>query len=393
MRTRLVLFLCCLCLVGSAADADKPSMNATVTEAELDAQIKTAIEKGTNYLRKRHDGHGFFEGEFKAEIGSAALAVCALRKAGVPPDQEVIQKVLNRIHAYADRASFDSGYTTYNVSLCLMALDAAQHAEYPGTTQSPEKQTKTSAEKLTAILIRDRGPRGGWIYSGRGDGDLSNSQYGILGLWSATRLGVKIPKELWPSIANYVMTVHQQGNGGFTYLQRGSGDSSTVSMSVAGISTLALAYREAQGNEIARERPPVGDDTAPIIGLRKAPLPTAKMPMAEVELAIDRAFKWWEKSDFAVTDAYCWYAAERACTLTNTQRLNGKPWFSALARFILPFQNADGSWMQGRDVTCDTAWALLALTRSTQQMVRMEDDYEKAERLANEKRGVEGTKK
>jgi hypothetical protein len=312
----------------------------------------------------------------------------------VPADNDAIKKVVERIYAYADSRMDADHHEVYDVGLCLLALDAVQHTDDADYAQAPDKRMKSCAEKLAFALFRNRGPRGGWYYFGKTDGDLSNSQYGALGLWAATRLGVPMPNGLWDSVAQYVLRVHQKDVGGFTYHDRIRKDAPTVSMTAAAIGTLALAFRQSTKKEIVREAPPVTEDYDALqIGERKAaraPAPVKPKPMTEIEMAVERGFKWWVTPGFVQKDAYYWYATERAYTLTNTQTQAGAPWFEALAQQILPEQKADGSWKENWDVTCDTAWALLALTRATKQMVRIEDDYEKAERLAKEKKKAAG---
>ena len=354
-------------------------------DAVIDQQIADAVEKGKTYLIGLHNGAGAFEGTHKDQIGSAALVVCALRKAGVPPEHEAIQKTLEKIYAYAD-SKLDADYKlTYNAGICLLALDAIFHTDDAAYDAKPNTKMKSAAEKLAFALFRNRGPRGGWWYVGKKDGDMSCSQYGALGLWAASRLGIPIPANLWDTVAVYVMKVHQTMGGGFVYRER---DKPSKSITAASISTLALALRMSTTKEVIREV--IVEDYDKGKQVEKQTITVeVKKPKTEVEMAIERGFKWWKQVGPLENNAYYWYATERAYTLTNTQQIDGKPWFEMLAtQQILPQQKPDGSWSAGQEPTCDTAWALLALTRATNQMVHNEDAYAKAEKQRIEREKI-----
>lgn len=344
-----------------------------VLAKEEDKAVKEAIQRGKDYLLARQDANGIFEGQYKDQVGNTALVVCALRKAGVPADHEAIKKALPHILKYADSNYAGDSKVTYNVGICLLALDAlhGSRADAYGAA-APDKQIKSAAEKFAATLLRSQGSRGGWHYFGKRDGDLSCTQYGGLGLWAAERLGVPIQRGVWDFLSQYAMKVHQDEGGGFTY-----GDAikksakPTHSMTAAGIGTLALALRQATKKEMVRETVldnySDGKKTE-----KKTEVVEARKPQTEIEKAIEKAFTALRALDFDsknAKNAYYWYALERACALTGTQQLNGAPWFEVLSKQILTEQKPNGSWINGHDATCDTAWALLALSRATEQMI------------------------
>lgn len=364
----------CACLTLPVCFAGEP--NPAMPPDPLDQKVKDAVEKGKAFLLAKADGTGLFQGEYKDKIGSAALVVCALRKAGVPPENEVIKKTIERIYAYADSKMDADSKMTYDCGLCLLALDAVNHPSDPNYAPTLDLKAKTVAEKLAFQLLKCRGPRGGWFYFGKSDGDMSTSQYGALGLWAASRLGIPIQAPIWESVAVYVMRVHQKENGGFSYHdQIKKAEPAVPSITAAAISTLALAFRQSSKKEIVREI--VIDDYDKDKKTEKKTIAVeTRKPNTELEKAIERGFAAWGVMGFDQKNAYYWYAAERACTLTNTKMLGKLPWFETLANQILPLQKDDGSWINGHDATCDTSWALLALTRSTGQMIHKVDDYD-----------------
>ena len=76
---------------------------------------------------------------------------------------------------------------------------------------------------------------GAWGYpAGR---DLSNTQFGALGLWAASRAGVKVDASVWEDLALAVLE-HEGRKGGFSYGYEAP--TPTASMTAAGLGTLAL---------------------------------------------------------------------------------------------------------------------------------------------------------
>lgn len=342
---------------------------------QLEQRVNDAVEKGKNYLLGLADGKGHFTGEFQDKIGSTALVVCALRKCGVPREHEAIKKAVDRIYEYADTRLEGDQKEVYDCGICLLALDAISQSDDHDYGPTVDTKTKAAAAKLAMALYNSRGNRGGWWYFGKTDGDMSCSQYGALGLWAAVRLGVPIPQQVWDSIAMYVMKVHQKGDGGFSYHdQIKTAEKSTHTITAASIGTLALALRQSTKKEMVRQV--VIDDYDKDKKVEKKTIEVeSKKPQTEVEKAIEKGFTWWKGNGYDQKNAYYWYAAERACTLTGTKLLGKDPWFDVLAEQILKEQKPDGTWIAGRDATCDTSWALLALTRATGQMIK-KDNYD-----------------
>ena len=85
-----------------------------------------------------------------------------------------------------------------------MALRAAVYSQLPQSVR--DKELRQDLAWLQRAMV-DQGPlRGLYGYGlaqGRGQsqwGDLSNSQYGVLGVWYASMAGLEVPLEYWRKV-------------------------------------------------------------------------------------------------------------------------------------------------------------------------------------------------
>jgi hypothetical protein len=96
---------------------------------------------------------------------------------------------------------------------------------------------RRNADWLQSIQQTEGENRGGWAYSGsRGNGDPSNSQFALLGLYEAERVGVRIQPAVWQLALVYWMRIRRE-DGSWGYLR---GEPPKGSMTCAGISSLII---------------------------------------------------------------------------------------------------------------------------------------------------------
>ncbi|MDF1660929.1 MAG: hypothetical protein P1V97_04125 [Planctomycetota bacterium] len=177
---------------------------AQAQQALDEAKVKSSIEKGVKWLKSRQQSDGSFDEGYKTEfpIGPTALATLTLIKAGHGSSKEV-KKAL----AYLHMTKFKK---TYGTGLLIMALEAL-YAPSKKQLQDNKNPYKTLVRKrfrkarpadkklmIGAVdwLMKTRHkPMWGYPFGGPGMGggewDHSNTQYALLGLGSASRLGLK----------------------------------------------------------------------------------------------------------------------------------------------------------------------------------------------------------
>ena len=120
------------------------------------------------------------------EGADPGLCTLALLNSGRTKDDPAVAKAL----AYLERKSNPG--RTYSASLMIMAFAQAD----------PENKKLTItrlANWLEAHQIRDNDTKGGWTYSERGGrADNSNSQFALLGLHEAERVGARVSPSRTP---------------------------------------------------------------------------------------------------------------------------------------------------------------------------------------------------
>ncbi|HVT30899.1 MAG TPA: DUF4159 domain-containing protein, partial [Lacipirellulaceae bacterium] len=251
---------------------------------------------------------------------------------------------------------------TYTVSLQTMVLCAAE----------PKRDMlliRRNAQWLEAHQIKDGPRKGAWSYPGPG-GDNSNSQFAVLALYDAQRVGVEISRETWESAAKYWRDT-QNDDGSWGYVP---GDAGTGSMTCAGIGGLAVSSAALESGDAAIEnghvvccRPHVVDD--------------------RLERAID-----WLGDRFSVNHNprpsgggqsclyYYLYGLERAGRLTARRFIGKHDWYREGAEVLVREQDSlsrywKGNWYAERDPRISTAMALLFLSKGRRPIVMAKVKY------------------
>ncbi|MDA1194672.1 MAG: hypothetical protein O2894_05765 [Planctomycetota bacterium] len=272
---------------GNEAGEDLGDQNVSFSE-----QVNKAIEEGVNWLRANpawkfnigdHDVYhwGLVKGtkiygggtgpQYRHPAGPTALALYALLKCGVDPDDHEIEKGfawLREMHTITEQydGTDGSGFSwthtqagsAYEISTMILALTAkydaykktsgSKAAVRAGKLKIKNKEDREWLIELVNGLIERRGnpadnppanERLGWRYNtpklslGGGGGrrggggktwnrngsvpphanqDLSSTQLSAMALFSAQRFGVKVPIEVWQDILAFTLD-HQEPDG------------------------------------------------------------------------------------------------------------------------------------------------------------------------------------
>lgn len=224
MNRRLVAVALVTGLFGSIVG----TLRAEVT-AE---QVRKAIDRGAKYLLSRQRNNGSWPDIIGQPGGVSALCTLAVLNAGVEPDHEKIQLALRHLRKIKPE-------WTYVVSLQTMVFARAE----------PDKDRlliDRNVKWLQSAQITE-GPhyKGAWSYPGRGNGDNSNSQFALLALHEAERVGVSAGNRTW-RLAKIYWEKCQNDDGSWGYNRQMPGG--TGSMTCAGITSLAIAADRVQSN-------------------------------------------------------------------------------------------------------------------------------------------------
>ncbi len=314
--------------------------HAKLTGQDITAkQVQNSIQQGIRYLRNRQNRDGRWDGHETYGGGMTALATLALLNCGLPPNDPTVDKALRNLRGRVPTK-------TYEISLMIMVFAAAE----PNTDLGRLRQ-------MVKILVDSQQDNGGWGYGGilPQSVDPSNSQFALLALWEAQRVGIDIPQETLKKAQVYWSRL-QTRSGGWEYFANGS----SGSMTCAGIGSLlitddALMFSDAK----------VRGETIVCCGMDGG--------SNQIDLGIEwlarnfsvrvnpPSFPWW---------MYYMYALERVGRLSGLRLIGDHDWYREGAVEIIarqdPFQ---GLFPDGEDPISNTSFALLFLAKGKRQVV------------------------
>jgi hypothetical protein len=307
-----------------------------------DERIGQSIQKGVDSLIKVFDPQthvvpdaGAGASDQGYACGLDALCVYALLQSG----QAIQDKRLDIHGAYMKsmidamkRLPADTGKATYARGIRATAL-----ALY----DRPEDRTMLT---LDVTYLVSSHFDGAYDYARPADGilrhwDNSNSQYGLLGVWSAAETGMRVSSDYWTAVQKHWAS-KQHVEGTWSYQEAGAG---SLSMTSAGTASLFVTEDYLYADRFADN---VGRDpfTPPL----------------------EKAMRWWDnvaRIDLADPQSGWWgytlYGVERVGLASGFKYFGKHDWYRELARQVVARQGIDGSWGN----TIDTAYALLFLSR------------------------------
>jgi hypothetical protein len=181
--------------------------------------------------------------------------------------------------------------------------------------------------------------------------DNSNSQYGLLGVWSGAIAGKAVPSDYWRSVEKH-WNLSANADGTFGYIQ---GTSSTT-MTCAGVASLLVAHEYLDGPDTIGN---AGGNVSPSV-------------------AIDNGLKWLDSGDNCMSawgnmggTGYALYGLERVGLASGFKYFGTHDWYTELAKRLVNEQHFDGSWgttpavngVVAPQTLVNTAYALLFLAR------------------------------
>ncbi len=403
--------LCAVVLSAGAQDAEPPKQ---AERPELEAQIDKAITRGVEWLKKQqrtdgsfgdttgNQGYGGQAGTvYHNRPGNCALALLALLKSDVPPEDACIKDGFKFLYGYMQQRG--NTRTNYCRGLTLMAIeslyeatvaakmrkDGKQVTERAGDFKEPKYTLSGSDAGFASSLVRDlvgeQTKGGGWRYgnpfpSVGSDEDISATQIVLLALKSATRMKLSVPSSTFERALKFVFDSQEKDGPKIDRPIDGSyraGDRSTY-QSNGEDRARGWAY-ELKSDQKA-ETVPTGSMTCAGVTellILKSVLKSAisEQLNKRVEQAIYDGFAWinhnWtvkENPKSIRSHYYYLYGIERIATLARYERIGKHMWFKEGAEYLVGAQKEPGNW-DDRDVTPTdlyaTCFALLFLRRGT----------------------------
>ncbi len=305
-------------------------------------RVDAAITLGVEFVKSKQRDDGSFPGhDERFPMGMTSLCLLTMVKCGVAPSDPAVTRALERLRYLPFKR-------TYSTGCLLMALEALHP---PGA--------KEWAQRGVDFLVATQHnssywsyPEDNWEKTGNvGVVDLSNTQYAVLGLRAAKRLGCKVPTK---PIARLVRALvdDQADSGAFRYR---SDSEVTGGMTVAGLAILSIA------ETLARKSPIYGREKR---GVRDA----FKRGSAWLARRFDAAWNPWgdERRLHKTWHLYYLYGVERHGALADVKKLGKRDWYQDGARYLLGNQGDKGQFGSLEN----TCFALLFLRRATLSISR-----------------------
>jgi Ca-activated chloride channel family protein len=308
-----------------------------------DKEVASAIARGVAFLKETQSDQGHWDEPAQRDhrLGMTALAGLALLENGVGRDAPPISRAREVIVELAGDSD-----QTYDLALAILFLARCQQ----GSRGEADSLIQALGSRLAAgdqegiwtytVPAKGQEPEGTPGRSRRGErrkavrrnlffagqGDNSNTQFALLGLWAAGRHGLDSDQPL-ESIDHHFRSSQIQ-NGRWAYRP---GMPGTDSMTCAGLMGLA----------IAASRPSLAErQTARARGAALAADPAFIAALKAVGQDARRAGPQ--------SDIYYLWSLERVCVALGLRSLDGFDWYAHGARILIDSQEEDGGWPHGR---------------------------------------------
>ena len=172
-----------------------------------------------------------FRGDsYYPRLGGTCLVGMTMYKFYDQPDHKLVQAAIAKCKTACAAGVPWSSISNYSVGIAVIFL-----AEVDAELYRPE------IEILIASLMRRQMSNGGWSYSDHRTGDTSQTQYAVLGMWMARRQNIQVPLDAVERACMWLMRV-QAPNGSWGYqgkdpgnYQRVTQDKATHSLTAAGL--------------------------------------------------------------------------------------------------------------------------------------------------------------
>ena len=312
-------------------------------QAEITAEeVNEAIQRGVDYLKREQRQDGSWEDPVGYPGGITSLCTLALLNCGEPARGEAVQNAVN----YLRKAKLQM---TYSTALQTMVFCAAE----PATNMALIKRNALWLEQNQKRM----GPMAGsWGYP-QAEGDNSNSQFALLALHEAERVGVEVNDRTW-ELARAYWTQNQNHNGSWGYKPNLGG---TGSMTCAGIAALVIT-----SDRLSRGDAEADGDHVSCCGEQQD------------HIQLEQALAWMGRNFSVHVNPgthgqqgwllYYLYGVERAGRLTNQRFLGGHDWYREGAELLVSLQDQLSGYWKGSghaedDPHLATSLALLFLSK------------------------------
>ncbi len=391
------------CTLVVSAPAQEPDAPPEPTQAEFDAAVNEAVERGLSWLQAHQRADGGYEiFQFHSDqtyvAGQTALALLARIASGENKGSERVHAGFRFIQEHPPRLTYEIGLTLMawdmkaapvNERFLVAKMSPAELAEY----EWPRALDDEERGFLTGLVraLEAQAYKGCWSYGAANaaaetkQADASNTQYAVLGLKAASRMGIDFDRSIFADTLKHFVS-HQESSGPkVRYVdkveaRRGKIVEYTRKLRARG---WGYGFENHGGSETSAARTNIGiacmlltQDELLSKGKGRA-LRVAKQARRDVDEGVLDGLAWLD-SHFSVKANhpnepnegyyyYYMYSLERTGMLSRRRWIGEHDWYREGALQLLTLQLPDGSWPgHGWDNgLVNTCFALLFLRRAT----------------------------
>lgn len=325
-----------------------------LAQAATEAEIEAARLKGIEYIKSQQDTDGSWPYP-NYTTGVTALCTLALIENGVPLNDSVVDKGYRYVRRQAD--GLDSTYEI-SLSILLMArvgnrLDRAAIRTMGGRLLSGQNEEggwsykcpKSDASVLTNIRKIERRP---------GAGDNSCTQFGVLGLWVASRFGVPIDEAMNSVASRFLNSQNEDGGWSYKPSTPEMPEASRGSMTCAGLFSLTVA----RATKIRAEQ-----RTSTEVRTEKRGEKESLLADPNYAKGFSQVGRYAQGIGPGSAKYFLW-SVERLGVLLGLEKLGAANWFATGADALVKTQRPEGYWSEGKEQLSDAAFAILFLRKA-----------------------------
>lgn len=346
-----------------------------VRHRRFEADVVAAIDRGLQQVwRHFNAAEGHWGAHHQHTVGLTSLALLTILKGSVERKDVRILKALEWMMARPLKH-------TYEVAISLMALEAFYSPGEAATERDVSSRLdpgharwgSSAAQWLELNLANAM-----WSYPSTDANarDFSNTQYGVLGVYSASRCGFAPDLAVVRRVQESYLRV-QQKKGPRTDLAIVEGDAAGKTVARFAAEARGWPYYDHPEDPVYGSMTAGGIASLVILDALRRRAADAKYDAREqqrVRAAIRDGWAWllgrWTVKGNPAHGRdwlyYFLYGLERCGMLDNVGRLGEHDWYGEGAMFLTSNQATDGAWFTGMGVNLyDVCFAVLFLKRAT----------------------------
>ncbi|TWU01342.1 hypothetical protein [Neorhodopirellula pilleata] len=353
-----------------------------------DPEVVAMIDDGTDYLAKNFKDTLYkLDVPFSGGFGEHALVAYASMKLKHDPALPVVQQGIRSAQAFIQTMGRDPGghesKTVYVAAVCTLLFAEVDRAAYLKELKLLEKYFRKSQYG-----------NGAYGYAGERDGDVSQTQYAMLALWTMDRAGLLIDYEGVVRTIKWLLRV-QDPSGAWPYQGVDPGKETRIkqpltklSMTYAGGSALLIAadILRLWGDEAQKlaTYPNLPEAARPLVdGFENLGIKRPDFAVEPILTSIKDADTWLAKNKDVKADwpYYNIYTVERYESFREIAlKLEKKPnvaWYNEGVSWLRSSKTGKSGWPAGirySTAPVSTAFAVLFLSRSTQKAIEQSQE-------------------